>query len=517
MEFISHLAFLILGILIASLCGWVICRRLLSSANQTATAAMEAERSTHVSQLEAMKKRGDELSADLSERRNQNERLQEERAAEIARRSAAEEHTKRIPELESRLSEAHLRLDAASVRVVDLEKEKAELTTTVDKDREAVAEKLQLLGEAKRQLSDMFAALSCEALKSNNQQFLDLAKQSFEGFQTGAQVDLEQRHKTIADLVAPVRQSLEKVDLRIQELEIARAGAYEGLKQQITMLADTEQGLKNETSNLAKALRAPKVRGVWGEMQLRRVMELAGMLEHCDFIEQSSVATEEGRLRPDVLVQMPGGKTVVVDAKAPLEAYLEAIALDDDSARTTKLKDHARQVRNHVTLLGKKGYCDAFQPTPDYVVMFVPGEALYAAAIEHDPSLIEYALRQGVVLAAPTTLIALLKAVAYGWREASLKENALQISELGRELYERLSIMGVHIAKLGRSLDSAVESYNKTVGSIERRVFVTARKFKELSVGNPNETEIEQLEQVERVPQLLQAPEFSVPSEVLTQ
>lgn len=359
----------------------------------------------------------------------------------------------------------------------------------------------------------MFAELSAVALQSNNQQFMNLAKQTLEGFQEGARVDLEQRQKTIADLVSPVRVSLDKVDLKIQEMEVARMGAYEGLKQQMTTLAVTEQGLRTETSNLVKALRSPKVRGVWGEMQLRRVIELAGMLEHCDFVEQDCVKTEEGLLRPDVLIKMPGGKSVVVDSKAPLEAYLEAIALDDDTARNLKLKDHARQVRNHVTALGKKSYSDAFQTTPDYVVLFVPGEAFYTAAIDQDPSLIEYGLEKGVILAAPTTLIALLKAVAYGWREESLKENALKISELGRDLYERLVTMGGHVTKLGRSLENAVESYNKTVGSLENRVLVTARKFKELSVTNGNGTEIEQLEPVERVPRLLQASEFSSPAE----
>jgi DNA recombination protein RmuC len=237
------------------------------------------------------------------------------------------------------------------------------------------------------------------------------------------------------------------------------------------------------------------------------------MLEYCDFLEQSSAETEEGRLRPDVLVRLPGGKTVVVDSKTPLEAYLDAIALDDNAQRSAKLKDHARHTRDHVAKLGKKSYCDAFNPTPDYVVMFVPGEAFYAAAIEHDPSLIEYALKLGVVLAAPTTLIALLKAVAYGWREESLKENALEISELGRDLYERLAKMGEHVAKLGRSLDAAVDSYNKTVGSLETRVLVKARKFKDLAVTNGNRTDIDQLEPVERVPRLLQAPEYSTPTE----
>ncbi len=508
MEF-TNVGPFVLGVSITAVAAWVINRKLIKATMQATTASAEAERSKLETQVENVQKRHIELTEELACRESRIEQLQEERAQEIARRSAAEEQVKRIPELEEQVGEVQSRLNTTSARLLELEKERVELATTVEKDREAVAEKLRLIDEAKTQLSETFAALSSEALKSNNQQFLDLAKQSFETLQSGARIDLEQRQKAIAELVTPVKQSLENVDLKIQELEVARAGAYEGLKQQVITLAETEQGLRNETSNLAKALRSPKVRGVWGEMQLRRVIELAGMLEHCDFIEQGSVKTEEGSLRPDVLVNMPGGKIVVVDSKAPLDAYLDAIAQDDDNARNARLKDHARQVRNHVTLLSKKSYCQAFQPTPDYVVLFVPGEAFYAAAIEFDPSLIEFALTQGVVLAAPTTLIALLKAVAYGWREESLKENALEISDLGHDLYERLATMGEHVAKLGRSLDNAVESYNKTIGSLENRVLVKARKFKDLSVTNSKRSDLDQLDPIERVPRLLQAPEFA--------
>jgi DNA recombination protein RmuC len=517
MELIPNLAFFVAGILFSAVAGLLICRKLINAASQTAAAKGASERSTLLVQLDASQKRGAEMSVEVSERERRIEQLVDERGQEIARRSAAEQLTKRIPELESQIVETRAKLDATSLKVVELEKQKSELTTTLEKDREVVVEKLQLVDDAKKELSGMFAELSAVALQSNNQQFIDLAKQTLGGFQEGARVDLEQRQKSIADMVNPVKVSLELVDRKIQEMEVNRVGAYEGLKQQVLTLAETEQGLRNETSNLAKALRAPKARGVWGEMQLRRVIELAGMMEHCDFLEQSSTQTEEGRLRPDVLVSLPGAKTVVVDAKAPLEAYLEAIALDDDNQRNAKLKDHARQVRNHVTMLGKKSYCEAFNPTPDYVVLFVPGEAFYAAAIEHDPSLIEYALKLGVVLAAPTTLIALLKDVAYGWREESLKENALDIIELGCELYERLAKMGDHIARLGKSLEGAVDSYNKTVGSIEGRVLVSARRFKDLKVTIAKGSVIEQLGPVELVPRLLQASKFTTQVETLTQ
>lgn len=509
MDFIPNLSFLILGILISAVIALFVGRKLMAVASQTATANGEAQRSVVLAQLEASQKRSAELSSELTGREATIEHLLEERSEEIARRSAAEESAKRIPALEGQIAQTGKELEAASAKLVELEKQRVELATTLEKEREAFVEKVQLVDDAKTQLSGVFAELSAVALQSNNQQFMSLAKQTLEGFQAGARVDLDQRQRTIAELVAPVKQSLEKVDLKIQELEVARAGAYEGLKQQVTMLAETEQGLRTETSNLAKALRSPKVRGVWGEMQLRRVIELSGMLEHCDFFEQDSVQTEEGRLRPDVLVNMPGNKTVVVDSKAPLDAYLEAVAVDDDNIRKAKLRDHARQLRNHVTLLAKKSYSEAFKPSPDYVVLFVPGEAFYAAAIEHDPSLIEYALRLGVVLAAPTTLIALLKAVAYGWREESLKENAKEISELGCELYERLGTMGGHVRRLGKSLENAVDSYNKAVGSVENRVLVSARRFRDLKVSVAEGAEIEELEPIERIPRLLQAPEFS--------
>lgn len=512
MELTLSLTFLLIGIVITGVFALLICRRLIRNAEKEVMIKSEATRSIVMAELNTSQKSNEEMRAALIDKESRMELLQKQQSEEIARRAAAEEQVKRVSELEQQLSSERATLRAASSRVLALEKEKSELSVAVEKDRESFAEKVQLLDEAKKQLSGMFAELSSNALQSNNQQFLTLAKKTLEGVQDSAKLELDHRKKNIEDLIVPVKESLQRVGLQIQEMEVNRKGAYEGLQQQVLTLSQTEQSLRNETANLAKAMRAPKVRGVWGEMQLRRVTELAGMMEYCDFLEQSSLETEEGRLRPDLLVRMPGDKIVVVDSKAPLEAYLEAIAIDDDNLRNAKLADHARQVRAHVTALAKKSYCEALNTTPDYVVLFVPGEAFYAAAIEHDPTLIEYALRLGVVLAAPTTLIALLKAVAYGWKEESLKENALEISSLGRELYERLATMGEHVAKLGRSLDTAVESYNKTVGSLEGRVLVKARKFKDLAVTG-NRSELDQLEPVERVPRLIQAPEYTSTNE----
>jgi DNA recombination protein RmuC len=327
-----------------------------------------------MAQLETVQNSNNELRAAIVEKESRIDLLQKEQTMEVERRAAAEEQVKRIPELQTKLMAEEENRSRTTERLLEAEKEKSELATAAQKDRESFEEKVQLLEDAKKQLSGMFAELSSVALQSNNQQFLDLAQQTLLGAQESARLDLDHRQKTIEGLIAPVNESLQRVGAQIHEMEINRQGAYEGLKQQVLTLAETEQALRSETSNLAKALRAPKVRGVWGEMQLRRVIELAGMLDHCDFLEQSTAETEEGRLRPDLLVGLPGGKIVVVDSKTPLEAYLDAIALDDDAQRSLKLKDHARQTRDHVTKLGKKSYCDAFNPTPDYVVMFVPGE-----------------------------------------------------------------------------------------------------------------------------------------------
>ena len=377
-------------------------------------------------------------------------------------------------------------------------KRQGELEVLLGTQKKAVDEKQRLLKEAEHRMTQTFKVLSNDALRATQEQFLQLAKATFDSQNKEATSELEQRRIAVESMVKPVAQSLDKVQARIVDLEKAREGAYASLREQVRQMAGVQLGLQKETAQLVKALRQPVGRGQWGEMQLKRVVELAGMQEHCDFITQTSVKDGDGRrLRPDLVVNLPAGKQIVVDSKAPMDAYLDALEVDEPQERARCLERHARQVIEHIRQLASKSYQSQFATTPEFVVLFLPSESFFSAALTHDSSLIEKGVDEGVLLATPTTLIALLRAVAAGWRQEAIADNARHISQVGRELYGRVSTLADHFAKVGRSLDSTVKNYNKAVGSLDSRVLPGARKLGDLGAA-PKEAALPEVEVIEQ-------------------
>jgi len=461
----------------------------------------ESSKSLLSERLEARNNRIDELEAALREANGKVGELREMLRVESKGRSAAEAQLARLDETERLVKEQR-------ELILQLQVENTELKTKIAEERKNIAKQMELLEKARQELSDTFRALSAEALKSNNQSFLTLARSIFENFLKEASQDLTERQKSIDRLVEPIKSSLERVDDRIKELEKARTEAYVSLLEQLKNVGETQKQLHLETANLVKALRMPAVRGRWGEIQLKRVVEIAGMVQYCDFVEQQSARVGDSRLRPDMIIQLPNNRVIIVDAKAPLQAYLESLETEDEQRKLEKLKEHAKQIRTHITMLSTKNYWQQFDRAPEFTVLFLPGEAFFSAALEHDPTLIEFGVDKNIVIATPTTLIALLRAVAYGWKQEQLASNARIISDLGKTLYERIRILAGHFSELRKNLERSVLAYNKTVRTLENRVLVTARKFKDL--GSATGADIGVQEEIDELPRALKSPELGV-------
>jgi DNA recombination protein RmuC len=381
----------------------------------------------------------------------------------------------------------------------------AEVLATLRAEARAAEKRSESTEDAHARLADQFRVMSADALARSGEQLLQLAEARFEQAQARGAAELDQRRQAVEHLVAPLNDVLARVEGQLRELERARVTAYTALTEQVSFVRETSEQLRMQTTALVTALRAPQTRGRWGEMQLRRVVEIAGMVEHCDFDEQTTAETLDGRLRPDMVVRLAGGKNVVVDAKVSLAAYLEAAEAADDTVQAQRLSAHARHLRAHVDALAGKAYWAAFQPAPEFVVLFVPGEAFLAPALEHDPALLEHAMARRVVIATPTTLITMLRTVAYSWQQAALADSARAVFELGRDLYQRLGKLGEHVDKLGRSVNRVVTDYNAVVGSLEGRVLVAARRLNDLKLVDG---ELPAPQTVEETPRALGAHEL---------
>ena len=419
-------------------------------------------------------------------------------------RARFETIAQRVPLLERELQAARALVDDREAQLALAQVKIAEALTRLAESEKAAAEKLELMSRAETSMKDAFQALSMDALDKSRAAFLAQAQASFGQFRESALRDFAAKETTFAQLVTPIRESLAKFETQVREIEQKRGEAYAGLSEQFASFKEGQALLRGETERLVTALRAPSVRGRWGEFQLRRVVEMAGMVEHCDFAEQSTIQGEDGRLRPDLIVHLPGGKTVVVDAKVPLSAYLDARDARDENTRRDFILQHAKQVRKHVSELSDKSYSDQLPSSPDFVVMYVPMESAFADAVQADPSLLDDAVEGNVIPAGPMTLLSLLKGAAYGWRQERIAQNAEQISELGRELYNRISVMAGHLGVVGEALGRATLAYNKAVGSMESRVLVQARRFKEL--GAATGEDIPEVETVSVAPRQLAFP-----------
>jgi DNA recombination protein RmuC len=507
MDYLIYILTFLLGCTLGGIVAWVVARsRIVSKSSRTL-----AERSAEIARLQEVihgrEKELQDRNSRIADLQGGLSRAEATILKVSEERSAARAKLEQMDQVQQAFEEKTGEVKHLSAALTELKEKQAALETIIEKERMATEEKLQLLEKAKEELTDTFQAISATALRNSHESFLELARATLAKYQEGAKRDLELRQKEVKQIVEPVKESLEKYDRQVQEMERIREKAYGGLSQQVQSLMTTQQVLQQETANLVKALRTPQVRGRWGEITLRRVAELAGMLKYCDFFEQETKSTEQGRFRPDMIVRLPNEKQIVVDSKAPLLAYLEALEAQTEEERTSKLILHSKQIQSHMNKLSQKVYWEQFQPTPEFVVLFIPGENFFSSALEYSPGLIEEGVSKGVILATPTTLISLLKAVAFGWRQETMAKNAEAISLLGRELYERISTMAEHLDRLGRDIQKSVSTYNQVIGSFERRVLASARKFSQLGIRKRGGAEIIYLSPVEKTTRQISPPE----------
>ncbi|MEX2173092.1 MAG: DNA recombination protein RmuC [Pirellulaceae bacterium] len=507
---VAFIVGVVIGALVAAGLAWLYLRQRFDSELGTAISANATELAVLRERLDSQSKTNSEQLGKNSELSLLIESCRAERELLASDKSALQATLNEDRENRRQLSERIFELSATATDHVndltEVKEKNAELSAVLMKEREEAKEKIALLVEAERKLIDVFKALAADTLKSNSESFLQLAKSALDQQHEVAKGDLEKRQQAIDSLIKPVSESIKGVDAKLADIEKQRAEAYGSLTQQVSSLLVTEEKLRFETSQLVKALRSPVARGRWGELQLKRVVEMAGMVEHCDFYQQQSVDTDGGRLRPDLLVRLPGNVHIVIDAKVPLAAFLEASEACDDETRICRFKDHARHVANHVEQLGKKAYWEQFESSPEFVVLFLPGEHFFTAALEYTPELIERGMEQKVVIATPMTLISLLKTVSMGWRQEKLAKNAEEISRLGKELYERLAKMAEHFGKVGKNLQDASKTYNEAVASLERRVLPSARKFRDLGASSADE--IPEVAVIDTLPRLFSAVEL---------
>ncbi|WP_052055757.1 DNA recombination protein RmuC [Myxosarcina sp. GI1] len=452
-------------------------------------------------ELENRKQKIDELKDNLQQAIEEKNRYQEENEQASQRVAEANAQKEQLSELRNKLESKERNNQELHTERNNLREELSSLKTKLEKEQESAREKLELLENAQQKLSHTFKILSTEALQNNNQQFLEAAKQTFENIQQTSQHQLEIKQQAIDNLVSPIGKSLDEFNKQIREVENVRQQDKGRIEEQLQSIAAAHSLLQAETANLTKALRQPIVRGRWGEIQLKRVVEISGMQEYCDFTVQETVKTENGLLRPDLIVTLPSQKKVIIDSKAPLQAYLDALEAQEEPKQIENLKNHAKHIRTHINQLSSKNYWEQVKPTPEFVIMFLPGEVFFSAALQQEPSLIEFGIEKNIILATPTTLITLLKTIEYGWRQEKIAENANAIGELGKELNDRFIKFAEHLISVRRKLDDTVKEYNKAIGSYESRLLSTAKKFNE--IGGYSNNKLESIEPVVRQVRLL--------------